>query len=227
MRITAILFDLDNTLADRVSAVRRMASALYDAEPAIQAVATREEAIATYVEFDRDGSVADKAAFFRELIDVWGPLTRTPEQLAGWYSEVYPVLYEPDPRTDALLDRLEAERLPWGIVTNGAPTQRVKLRVLGLAHRTPCVAISSELGVAKPDPAIFEHARRCVGAPDPSRVLFVGDNPDADIDGACRFGMRTAWIRRGREWPSELQPPDLVLDHVADLDLAAVIRDDS
>ena len=45
------------------------------------------------------------------------------------------------------------------------------------------------------------------------------------IEGACRFGMRTVWIRRGRQWLSGLQPPDLGLDHVADMELASTTRD--
>lgn len=43
-----------------------------------------------------------------------------------------------------------------GIVTNGrAAEQRKKLSVLGIAPRFVHVAISEEVGVAKPDPAIF------------------------------------------------------------------------
>ena len=47
--------------------------------------------------------------------------------------------------------------------------------------------------------------------------MFVGDNPVADIDGAQRFGMMTAWIRRGRQYPSDLQPPDFTIDHVLEV----------
>ena len=47
--------------------------------------------------------------------------------------------------------------------------------------------------------------------------MFVGDNPEADIDGAKRFGMKAAWVRRGRQYPAGLQPPDHVLDHVMEV----------
>ena len=39
-----VLFDLDNTLVDRAAAVVRIAHALYEAEPAIRAQTTRDEA---------------------------------------------------------------------------------------------------------------------------------------------------------------------------------------
>lgn len=44
--------------------------------------------------------------------------------------------------------------------------------------------------------------------------MFVGDNPLVDIDGARSFGMKTAWIRRGRPYPADLQPPDHIIDRV-------------
>ena len=49
--------------------------------------------------------------------------------------------------------------------------------------------------------------------------MFVGDNPGADIDGAKRFGMKTVWVRPGRQFPDDLQPPD----HVAELNNVSVI----
>ena len=47
--------------------------------------------------------------------------------------------------------------------------------------------------------------------------MFVGDNPVADIDGAKRFGMKAAWIRRGREYPDGLIMPDYVVDLVTEM----------
>ena len=47
--------------------------------------------------------------------------------------------------------------------------------------------------------------------------MFVGDNPLADIDGAKRFGMKAAWVRRGGPYPPDLIPPDHVIDHVVEV----------
>ena len=60
-----------------------------------------------------------------------------------------------------------------------------------------------------------------LGLASPGDVLFVGDNPVTDIDGARAFGMRTAWVSRGKQFPAELQPPDHVVERV--LDLAGVL----
>ena len=77
--------------------------------------------------------------------------------------------------------------------------------------------MSEEVGYRKPDPRIFRDAFDLTGLTSPDQVLFVGDNPQADIEGAKRFGMQTAWVRRGRQFPNDLQPPDHVIDHVSEL----------
>ena len=56
-----------------------------------------------------------------------------------------------------------------------------------------------------------------LGLASPEAVLFVGDNPVTDIDGARAFGMRTAWVTRGRQFPAELHPPDIAIERVTDL----------
>ncbi|MFE3472209.1 HAD hydrolase-like protein [Streptomyces bacillaris] len=37
---------------------------------------------------------------------------------------------------------------------------------------------------------------------------MVGDNPETDIDGGRRAGLRTIWIPNGRAWPNRLAAPD-------------------
>ena len=51
----------------------------------------------------------------------------------------------------------------------------------------------------------------------PEQIVFIGDNPIADIDGAKRFGMKAAWIRRGRQHPVDPQPPDHIINLVTEV----------
>jgi phospholysine phosphohistidine inorganic pyrophosphate phosphatase len=50
---------------------------------------------------------------------------------------------------------------------------------------------------------------------------MVGDDIDADVAGAQRFGLRTALVRTGKFRPDQLErttiTPDVVLSSVADL----------
>jgi len=74
------------------------------------------------------------------------------------------------------------------------------------------VVVSSEACRAyKPASAIFEVAVRELGVP-PREVLHVGDSLDADVAGAQRLGMATAWVNRAGEAARPEGPrPDLVM----------------
>ena len=51
----------------------------------------------------------------------------------------------------------------------------------------------------------------------PQEVLFIGDNPYTDILGAHRVSMRTAWLRMGRDYPSDAPAPDFTIDSLDEL----------
>lgn len=74
--------------------------------------------------------------------------------------------------------------------------------------------------VGKPSPAYFEAALEALDA-DPALTWMVGDDLEADIAGAQRFGMRTVLVRTGKFRPDDLDhprvTPDVVLNSVADL----------
>jgi HAD superfamily hydrolase (TIGR01509 family) len=48
--------------------------------------------------------------------------------------------------------------------------------------------LSYEVGLAKPDPAIFHLVCERLGF-QPAEIIFVGDTPSADIDGPRAIGM--------------------------------------
>lgn len=74
--------------------------------------------------------------------------------------------------------------------------------------------------LGKPNPAYFEAALEALDA-DPQLAWMVGDDLEADIAGAQRFGMRTALVRTGKFRPDDLERstvvPDIVLNSVAEL----------
>lgn len=96
-----------------------------------------------------------------------------------------------------------------GLVTNG-PTevQREKIALLGLADLVDFSVVSGELGVWKPDPAIFRAALR-LGGVEAEDAVFVGDSVEHDIAGAQAAGIRSIWMDRGSSgWNPALPPPD-------------------
>lgn len=100
----------------------------------------------------------------------------------------------------ALLDALRERGLKTGLVSNSMDPPWILVRDLEqmeLLSRLDGAVFSSEVGVRKPDPKIFERALDKLGVAA-DRALFVGDRLDADVDGARRVGMRTVqamWFR--------------------------------
>lgn len=89
-----------------------------------------------------------------------------------------------------------------GVVTNriwgGLPFQE-DLQTLGLDNyfdlRT--IAVSGDLGVRKPNPAIFFHALKALNIA-PEEAVMVGDSLRTDIVGAQRLGIFAIWKPKSR-----------------------------
>ncbi|MCG9720828.1 pyrimidine 5'-nucleotidase [Shewanella sp. Isolate7] len=103
------------------------------------------------------------------------------------------------PGAAELVDALYG-KVKMGIITNGfTDLQTVRLQRTGLLHAFSPVVISEEVGVAKPDVAIFEHALSQMAHPPREHVLMVGDNPHSDIQGGLNAGFDTCWLNHASQ----------------------------
>ena len=85
-----------------------------------------------------------------------------------------------------------------GIVSNFEGWLEDLLGALGVRDRFPVRVISGLEGVEKPDIRIFALALERIGA-DAADAVYVGDNPEFDVDPAREVGMLPVLIdRRGR-----------------------------
>lgn len=96
-------------------------------------------------------------------------------------------------RNRPVLERLR-RRYVLGIVSNFYGNLKSILAGEGLSALFDVVADSGELGTAKPEPSIFQHALNALGA-DPSRACMVGDSLGRDMRGAEKLGMPHYWLR--------------------------------
>ena len=97
---------------------------------------------------------------------------------------------------DGAVEVLDAlvERARLGLVTNGiSEVQRSKVRRLELDRWFDTIVISDEVGVAKPDPVMFEIALDRLGRPDRERTVMVGDSLSSDVAGANAAGIASCW----------------------------------
>lgn len=214
--LTYALFDLDQTLVDRRSATRVLAETLLLSDAVEKDSLNQEWAIDEFLRLDKNGYQPDKVRMFTDLEKSWRGLKRSPEELSKWLRQAPRTWYQPDDQVVALLRDLSERKITWGIVTNGPPTQSDKAARIGVLQGATCFVVSEIVGVAKPDPEIFEIALRGLGAPAPEEVLFIGDNPHADISGSKAIGMKTAWLHHGNSWPNDLPQPDHIIDSVLD-----------
>ena len=81
------------------------------------------------------------------------------------------------------------------LLTNGfASVQHARIARLRLGDLFNPVIVSEEVGVAKPDPAIFDIALKEMGLPDKAEVLMIGDSLSSDIRGGSNAGIDTCWF---------------------------------
>jgi|GEM_PF-321995 len=108
-----------------------------------------------------------------------------------------------------------------GIVTNrlwGGTPFHEDLRSLGLLDyfNLKHVAISGDLGLRKPNPAIFEYTLNALGV-SPQETAMVGDSLSADILGAQPLGIYAIWKPKPwlSSWVQEHVSPDPTRPHEA------------
>jgi HAD superfamily hydrolase (TIGR01509 family) len=183
--LEAVLFDWGNTLVhlewdgELVAAGHRAALGRDDPEFTARwrELLLNGARYRPYEELLRELGVDDPDGFIDREHEVWRPQ--------------YAVLAS----AQALLESVRDRGLKTGLVANSWPDPARVLRAdaeaLGLARLLDVLVYSADAGVRKPDAAIFLRACSELGV-EPAAVLFVGDDPVSDVQGAANVGMRTA-----------------------------------
>jgi HAD superfamily hydrolase (TIGR01549 family) len=193
----AVLFDLDGTLADRAAGLARYAELFAeDFRDRLEACSVGE-VHAQILAVDEYGSPAQARSLCARL--TWrAPMD--PVLLHAHWTDRFGAACTPFGDVAQVMAALQARNIKLGLITNGGSAmQRAKIRALGLDRVMSVVAISQELGLEKPDPAIFHHALAALDCP-PDRAWFVGDHPEIDVRGAVGAGLAGFWVRTGVAW---------------------------
>lgn len=141
------------------------------------------------------GAVIVRGGEHRNVFDLFG--------VTGWRDRLpaieraYGGFQREDLYSDALaaLDALREAGYRLAVVANQPAVRHGQLRALGVA--ADVIAMSEEIGVAKPDAGFFTATLELMGRPDPTDVAYVGDRVDNDVLPARAAGMCPVWIRRG------------------------------
>ncbi len=179
-----VFFDLDGTLADTapdlVAAANRLLIANQRAPMAYEILRPMASAGARGLVQKSFGIGPDHPEFIT-LRDCF----------LNFYEEallVHSKLYE---GMEALLQELDAQKIPWGIVTNKQQRFTQPLtEQMGLFKRAHCVVSGDTTSHSKPHPEPILHAARLAKV-DPGRAIYIGDDI-RDIVSGKAAGMQTA-----------------------------------
>jgi len=117
----------------------------------------------------------------------WFEVERTIQQ--ELYQDVQPYLHN-----------LRSRGFILGLISNASPETKEIISKVGLDDYMDHIVISGIVGVAKPHPAIFQHAVSLTSA-IPDECLHVGNSYKADVLGARRAGLRAVLIDRDGRYP--------------------------
>jgi putative hydrolase of the HAD superfamily len=223
--VQAIFFDLDDTLLDDDrcwrAAVSLTCNELALRYPSVDRVVLEtsylENSARLWAGFGNAPRTASGSSAARDLrLAVWQTVLDgcgvDPPDLAGEAVDAYErhrrETYACFADVRPVIQRLR-ERLRLAVITNGpSEGQREKLDITGLTPFLDVVVVSSDLGVGKPDAAIFRFALDQLGL-DPPCVWHVGDSLVNDVGGARNAGLGSVWLNRRRLSPAEDAPsPD-------------------
>lgn len=98
------------------------------------------------------------------------------------------------------LKLLEEADLTLGVISNFEEWLERLLEQLGVRSYFSVRVISGVEGLEKPDPRIFQLAMERAGV-EPGRSVYVGDNPEFDVDPAMAVGMFPVLIDRRDRFP--------------------------
>lgn len=235
--VDAVLFDMGNTLLEFETVPweelnRRGASATYDllAEGARLAGVGREEFVRRFdAVFARYENAAAPAHGGLHLFDVFADILQElslPRDDRALVEALTARHYDPIvdqvslyPEVESTLDALKCAGLKLGIVSNTiwpSAYHVADLERFGILRHFDAVVFSTDLGVSKPHPRIFEACleRLSVRA---SNAVFVGDRPYEDVSGAQRVGMRGVLKSHPQRTPLPHVRPDAHIDSLAEI----------
>jgi putative hydrolase of the HAD superfamily len=197
--LRGILFDLDDTLADSSGTEALVWEGVADVIAEHVPDVDREALRRRYMDV-LEGHYADLAAgridFMtfrrRRLADALSPWGEVSDELLERYMAAKERIadeMQPFPEAIAVVRALRGLGIRVGVLTNGpSGFQRRKLEVSRLGPELDAIAISGELGVAKPEPEAFAKALELLGT-RPEETAMVGDSLENDVLGGLRAGL--------------------------------------
>lgn len=216
--ITAIVFDLDNTLVDFMRMKHDSCDAAIQAMIGAGLEMSKSKALKLLYELYDEYGIEDKLIFQKFLRKELGKI--------DWkilsagiiaYRKIKVGRLDPYPGTQETLLKLKLKGIKLAILSD-APRMRAWLRLtsMRLADFFDIVVTYEDTKHHKPHPSTFKTALKKLDLM-PEEVLMVGDWPQRDIVGAKKVGMKTCLAKYGCVKPIGKSNPDIIIDKITDL----------
>lgn len=205
--LRAVLCDLDDTLFDHWRGTRLALTEVHAHEAAFRAWSIDELESRHRVALEKwhqqvlggHASIdVARVGRFAELLAAAGAGADEARAagVATVYRQAYARMWHPVAGARELLAAVKAAGLRLAIVTNNVVVeQRLKVARCGFEPFVDALVTSEEIGVQKPEAAIFDAALARVGA-DRSEAVMLGDAWHTDVAGALAAGVRPVWFNR-------------------------------
>jgi putative hydrolase of the HAD superfamily len=217
MMIKHIFFDLDHTIWDFDKNAQETLHELYLQYKLEElGLASAETFISTYTENNHNlwadyhvGKITKETLraerFSRTFMQLGVHPEKIPQQFEDDYVRITPHKKNLFLGSEKVLGYLK-QKYTLLIISNGfKESTLIKMEVSGLNPYFTNVIISEDVGVNKPDKAIFEYALDKAKARKEESIM-IGDSIEADIRGAQGFGMKAIYFNPlNKELPEDVQ----------------------
>ena len=215
--IKAVLFDFDETLQDRTEAFEKYMDAFLDLYcPEIDE--TERKRRKEDMRVTGNGGYVNRIEWCTLLCKMWNWNDAPPvEELAAHYDNNFGDFNVVFPNSKPLLKELKKRGYITGVITNGPSVlQNRKMETSGLKPYCDVVVVSGDVGVHKPDPALFRYTAELLGLKC-EECVYVGDHPVNDIQGALSAGMKAIRMNFGWFENVDLRPDVPIIEDVIDV----------
>jgi putative hydrolase of the HAD superfamily len=153
---------------------------------------------------------------WRTLLDFKIGDEKLSKELSGKFLEILPTKKILFPHTIEILEYLSDKKYHLHLITNGfEKTQWNKLNNSGLAKYFTHMITSEASNSLKPKKEIFDYALQKTGAALKESIML-GDNLDADIQGAINAGMDSVFVNHVNATP--VIKPTYIIYHLKELE---------
>ncbi len=216
--VSAVIFDLDNTLVDFMLMKRQAIDA------AIHAM--RDAGLKLSTEEIRrriDKIYKERGIEFQSVFDelLYGEFRKLDYKIlsAGViaYRRAREAALVPYPHVTMTLIELSKMHMKLGVVSD-APAKEAWLRLcyLNLHHIFDAVVTYDDTGVRKPNPEPFRKVLKMLHVPA-KEAMMVGDWAERDVLGAAQLGMKTVFARYGDTFGTLVSNADYDVDDVSQI----------